>query len=82
MFVPTFNIIIDVTNHVVALYTSPVSPNISAYRELIISGEMKKLGPIVPPYVTSDYPLFLTFPYMETFEVLAADLDDPEGDWE
>ena len=78
MFVSTFNTIVDVTNHVMVLLTSPVSPNIS----LIVSGEMKKLGPIVPPYVTSDYPLFLTFPYMETFEVLAADLDDPEGDWE
>lgn len=78
MFVPTFNIIIDVTNHVMVLLTSPVSPNIS----LIVSGEMKKLGPIVPPYVTSDHPLFLTFPYMETFDVLAANLDDPEGDWE
>lgn len=79
MFVSTFNIIIDVTNHVVALYTSPVSPNISAYRELIISGEIKKLFPGVPPYMTSDH---LTFPYMETFDVLVADLDDPEGDWE
>lgn len=78
MFVSTFNTIVDVTNHVMVLLTSPVSPNIS----LIVSGEMKKLGPIVPPYVTSDYPLFLTFPYMETFEVLAADLDDLEGDWE
>lgn len=79
MFVPTFNIIIDVTNHVVALYTSPVSPNISAYRELIISGEIKKLFPGVPPYMTSDH---LTFPYLETFDVLVANLDDPEGDWE
>lgn len=82
MFVSTFNTIVDVTNHVMVLFTSPVSPNISAYRELIISGEIKKLGPRVPPYVTSDHPLFLTFPYMETFDVLAADLDDPEGDWE
>lgn len=78
MFVPTFNIIIDVINHVMALYTSPVSPNISAYRELIISGEIKKLFPGVPPYMTSDH---LTFPYMETFDVLVANLDDPEGDW-
>lgn len=79
MFVSTFNTIVDVTNHVMALFTSPVSPNISAYRELIISGEIKKLFPGVPPYMTSDH---LTFPYMETFDVLAADLDDPEGDWE
>lgn len=82
MFVSTFNTIVDVTNHVMVLFTSPVSPNISAYRELVISGEIKKLGPRVPPYVTSDHPLFLTFPYMETFDVLAADLDDLKGDWE
>lgn len=82
MFVPPFNVIVDVTNHVIALFTTPVSPNIGVYRKLIISGEMKKLGPRVPPYVTSDNPLFLTFPYMETYDVLVADLDDPKGDWE
>lgn len=81
MFVPTFNMIVDVTNHVMVLLTTPVSPNTEVYRELIISGEIKKLGPIVPPYVTSDHLLFLTFPYMETYEVLVANLDDPEGDW-
>ena len=41
MFVPTFNTIVDVTNHIMVLFTSPISPNISAYRELIISGEIK-----------------------------------------
>lgn len=81
MFVPTFNMIVDVTNHVMVLFITLVSPNIGVYRELIISGEIKKLGPIVPPYVTLDHLLFLTFPYMETYDVLVANLDDPEGDW-
>lgn len=78
MFVPTFNTIVDVTDHVMVLLTSPVSPNISVYRELIISGEIKKLFPGVPPYMTSDH---LTFPYMETFDVLVADLDEPKKGW-
>lgn len=79
MFTSGVDLRVDMDNWTMELHTKAAAPNIELYRQLIITGKFDEEGRSkVPGY----FHLTFTIQYFDlTFNVTAADLDEPKKGW-